>query len=206
VNETLRALLRYTKRQTCAVTWTDLRDNVLAAIYHRDMKFVDVVKVLLGAYTQALMEPRFELPGRHSAAEDLLLSPIKGSHAIELLGPTGVETQYSVEQFYGAMIEKMMADLRCCRVDWCRNEIWPFDDFKTLVLAARPEPDLQFSFTVGDGPAEHEARWTFPGSRHGGGSAMLEFTSGELIFGMAEGDVQAWIAYEESHGRDPRWA
>ncbi|WP_241295729.1 hypothetical protein [Burkholderia stabilis] len=125
MNETLKALFRYIKRENCDPTWQGIRDNVLGAIYHPEMCYVDVLKVLLTAYTQALMEPRFELPGRHNAAEDLLLAPIKGHHAIDFMGPSSVEVRYSVEQFYGAMIEKMMGDLRCCRIDWCRDEIWP---------------------------------------------------------------------------------
>ncbi len=125
MNETLKALFRYIKRENCDPAWHAIRDNVLAGIYHRDMCFADVVKVLLTAYAEALMDPRFELPGRHNAAEDLLLAPIKGHHAVDFMGPSSTETRYTVEQFYGAMIDKMMGDLRCCTIGWCRHEIWP---------------------------------------------------------------------------------
>lgn len=125
MDKTLKTLFRYIKRENCDPTWRAIRDNVLAEIYHRDMRFTDVVKVLLTTYTHALMEPRFEMPGRHNASEDLLLAPIKGHHAIDFLGANSVDAHYTVEQFYGAIIDKMMGDLRCCRIDWCQSEIWP---------------------------------------------------------------------------------
>ncbi|KKI35576.1 hypothetical protein VI03_27840 [Burkholderia vietnamiensis] len=124
---TLKVLLRYTKQRDSDLTWRSLRDNVFASIYHPDMKFVDVVKVLLAAYTEALMEPRFELPGRHNAAEDLILAPIKGAHAVGYPGPASMQSRYSVEQFYDAVVSKLVSDLRLCRIDWCRGEIWPED-------------------------------------------------------------------------------
>ena len=85
----------------------------------------DVVKVLLIAHTPALMEPRFELPGCDNAAEHVVLAPIKGQHTVEIAGPWSVDTRYSVEQSYNAMISKMMGDLQAARVDWCRDELWP---------------------------------------------------------------------------------
>lgn len=102
----LKALFRYVKNMDNDRSWVAIRDNVLAQIYHPNMRFVDVIKVLLTAYTEALMEPRFELPGRHNVSEELLLAPIKGHHSIELGGPSSVEQKYSVEQFYSAMIDK----------------------------------------------------------------------------------------------------
>lgn len=125
MDETLKALLRYVKQEHCDATWTGLRAHVFGALYHAEMGYVDVLSVLLRAYTKALIEPRFELPGRHNAAEDLILAPIKGLHSIEALGPKTLDSQYSVVQFYGAMITKMLSDLRATRVDWCSEEIWP---------------------------------------------------------------------------------
>lgn len=125
MSDTLKALFRYLKQRDSDLTWQGLRDNAFAPIYHPDMRFTDVIKVLLSAYTEALMEPRFELPGRHNAAEDLILSPIKGSHAVEYPGPASMEARYSVEQFYGAVVSKLISDLRLCRIDWCRGEILP---------------------------------------------------------------------------------
>ncbi|HIH2752474.1 TPA: hypothetical protein ACYLN4_008341 [Burkholderia lata] len=125
MDETLKSLFRYVKREDYDATWQGLREHVLGALYHHEMRFIDVLSVLMRSYSQALMEPRLALPGRYNAAEDLVLAPVKGSHAIEFMGPTAMDQRYSVEQFYGAMIRKMLSDLRLARVDWCADEIWP---------------------------------------------------------------------------------
>ncbi|WP_186214419.1 hypothetical protein [Burkholderia gladioli] len=125
MDDTLKSLLRYVKREDYDATWQGLREQVLGVLYHHEMRFIDVLSVLMRSYSQALMEPRFELPGRHSAAEDLVLAPVKGSHAIEFMGAAAMDQRYSVEQFYGAMIRKMLSDLRLARVDWCAGDIWP---------------------------------------------------------------------------------
>lgn len=79
-----------------------------------------------------------------------------------------------------------------------------FEEFKQAVIAARP--DLEFTFQEGAaGHHNHEARWKFPGCQYSGGSVMWPHGSRRLSWGMASGDVDAWIAYEESCGRTPRW-
>ena len=123
MNQTLKALLRYVKATGSDTTWIALREHVLGPIYHREMKLVDVLSVVLQAYELALFEPRFELPGRCTASLDLLLAPIRGSSSLDVVGPPDVQTQYSVERFYGAMIAKMLSDLRLTRVDWCAEEL-----------------------------------------------------------------------------------
>lgn len=125
MSDTLKALFRFLKREEANPTWAQLRDKVFASIYHPEMSFADVIKVLVNVYTEALVEPRFQMPGRQNAAEDLVLAPIKGTHALDWPGPKSLETLYSVDHFYGAMINKLVSDLRCSRIDWCRTEIWP---------------------------------------------------------------------------------
>ncbi|PRD92262.1 hypothetical protein [Burkholderia contaminans] len=123
MNQTLRALLRYVMATGSDTSCISLREHVLGLIYHREMKLVDVLSVVLQAYEQALFEPRFELPGRCSASLDLLLAPIQGSSSLNVARPLYVQTRYSVEQFYGAMIAKMLSDLSLTRVDWCAEEL-----------------------------------------------------------------------------------
>lgn len=124
IDDTLKAVLRYVKITDYDGTWQSLRKDVFAHLYHPDMPFLDVFQVLLHAYERAVMEPRFELPGRHHAADDLILSPVKGCLAIDMLGPKdGIETKYTVEQFYGTMVRWMLSNLRVTRVDWCRGEL-----------------------------------------------------------------------------------
>jgi hypothetical protein len=125
VSETLKALLRYTKVLGADFHWKSVRDQVLAPLYHSHLSMFDVLQLMLGAYTELLMEPRFETPGHMRAAETLVLAPVKGAHSIDLIGPHDLTRQYSVEQFYGAMLRKMLSDMQLSRVDWCRGQIWP---------------------------------------------------------------------------------
>lgn len=120
----LKAVLKYVKSPDCDSSWQGLRDTVLSSLYHPNMAFLDVFRVLMHAYERALMEPRFGLPGRQQAAEDLILSPVKGCMSIDLIGPKEeLETKYTVEQFYGTMIAWMLSNLRLTRIDWCRDEL-----------------------------------------------------------------------------------
>ena len=124
MDDTLKGVLRYAKTATADNNWRDLRDQVFASLYHPDMAFLDVFQVLLHAYERAVLEPRFELPGSHHAADDLILSPVKGALSIDHPFPrNGLDTLYSVEQFYGAMMNWMLSNLRLTRVDWCRDEL-----------------------------------------------------------------------------------
>ena len=124
MDDTLKAVLRHVKATSYDNDWKDLRDQVFASLYHPDMAFLDVFQVLLHTYERAVMEPRFELPGGYRAAEELILSPVKGPLSIDHPFPkNGLETQYSVEKFYGAMMKWMLSNLRLTRVDWCREEL-----------------------------------------------------------------------------------
>ncbi|PKY11818.1 hypothetical protein B1757_02330 [Acidithiobacillus marinus] len=81
-----------------------------------------------------------------------------------------------------------------------------FDAFKKQVRKARP--DLTFTFKRGEcgfgGTYNHEARWTFPGAI-GGGSVMWLCGTNELCWGIDSRDGDAWIAFERSCGREPRY-
>ncbi|MBB5546649.1 hypothetical protein [Paraburkholderia fungorum] len=75
-------------------------------------------------------------------------------------------------------------------------------DFRDIVLAARPEPELRFTFETVGGPGVQEARWPFPGSKYKGGSVMLIHGTNELAFGMVSGDIDAWIPEAKAYDRD----
>ena len=117
MDNTLKALLRYVKQEDFDISWQAVRDNVFAPLYHPDMRFLDVMEVLLKTYEQAFREPRFEL----SSCEALVMAPVVGVHRLDW--NTTLQTQYTVEQFYASMIRKMLSDLRHARVDWCKSEL-----------------------------------------------------------------------------------
>ena len=118
MDNTLKALLRYVKQNEFDSTWQGVRDNVFAPLYHDDMRFFDVMHVLLEAYKKALAEPRFEM--RDRAFTDLILAPL---HRVNAYSDVRLETEYSIEQFYAVIILKMLSDLRLTRADWCRDEL-----------------------------------------------------------------------------------
>jgi len=123
MNNTLNALLRYTKQTEYDASWQGLRDNVFANLYHPKMQFGDVIKVLLKAYEEAVAEPRFELPASRTTLAEIVLAPVQGYHAIEWFGTQSLQTQYTVEQFYTSIIRKILSDLRHTRVYWCKVEL-----------------------------------------------------------------------------------
>lgn len=117
ISSTLALLLRHSKRAEDN-DWSAIA-QALAPSFFADMSLVDVVSIVVGAYEEALFEPRFEISRSGMAARDLLLAPIKGSCSVDFLGPGNLGVQYSVEQFYNAFLKHIMSELRLSRVDWC---------------------------------------------------------------------------------------
>lgn len=76
-----------------------------------------------------------------------------------------------------------------------------FKEFKNQVNFARP--DISFSFEL-VGKKSYQATWTFPNAVYGG-SAMWVHGTKKLSWGIASVDMDAWIAFEESNGREPRY-
>ncbi len=128
MSPTLLALLRYAKQEDVDGAWTSVRDQVLGPIYHPEMKLANVLRVLLEAWMEALNDTRFALPGRRPglhALEELVLAPVVGHFSVAQWPGATLETTCTVEQFYTAIVHKMISDFRLARVDWCREEIWP---------------------------------------------------------------------------------
>lgn len=135
-SETLQVLLNYVKGDLKRCTWRDAA-LVLGPLYYHDMKLVDVMSIVLKAYSEALAEPRFEIPAASSALEDLVFAPIKGSHAVEWPCPAkGIDTSYSIEQVYNSMLAYMLSNLRLARVDWLREVKDGQKNDKTLSVTA----------------------------------------------------------------------
>ena len=100
--------------------WKAIRDS-LAAMYHPDMKITDVIHVVCKAHAEAVKEPRFQMCTSQRYLDDILLSLIQGSCAIEF-GMPRLDTSYTVEQFYNAILNHLMSGLRMTRIDWLRAE------------------------------------------------------------------------------------
>lgn len=127
LSKTLKLLLDYSKAKVSEDVNNPFDWKILASIlgpfYHHDMKLVDVVRIILKAYEEAILEKRFEMPS--PTIERILLAPIDGMCAIDHLGVyRNVDTKYSIEQFYNAMLTRLMNDLRFTRVDWMLDPVY----------------------------------------------------------------------------------
>lgn len=117
MTETMRALLRYSKKESTSSNWKDIREEVLGELYHYDMDVIDVFTVIYTVMEAVAQEPKFETrlnPLR------IMTAPSRGWVAVR---------KDSMEEFYGAMIRHMMGELRMTRVDWCRNQLFPFEGY-----------------------------------------------------------------------------
>ncbi len=121
MSDRLLVLLRHAKSEGRGASWRDVA-AALGDLYHPDMTLTDVVHHIVAAFTEVLAEPRFEVGRGGTAAEELLLAPIKGYHTVEALGPSRLDTTYTVEQFYNAQIAYVLGQLSIARVGWCRDE------------------------------------------------------------------------------------
>jgi hypothetical protein len=118
----LLALLQHAKGINPDMTWKAI-PKALEPIFYSDMSLIDAMHHIVAAFEEVLSEPRFEV-GRHGAsALELLMSPIKGFSAIDVLGPKTLETTYTVEQFYNSMAMYIFSQLRISRVDWMEDTL-----------------------------------------------------------------------------------
>lgn len=70
-------------------------------------------------------EDRFETPSKDTKSIDLILAPIRGTSSVEPFGASRIDTKYSIEEFYNAILSAMMTDFYIARVDWLVNEgLW----------------------------------------------------------------------------------
>lgn len=119
VSERLRALLIFSKRPDVKDwTWQGVAE-ALAEIYSPGMRLYWVLHHLMEAYQEAAADPRFEM-GRADVLE-VLMAPIKGHTSIDLIGPASLQTQYTVEQFYNAMVLKLLGQIQCANIAWLRE-------------------------------------------------------------------------------------
>lgn len=73
-----------------------------------------------------------------------------------------------------------------------------FDDFKRRIIKIRP--DLTFiRFSGGFGWGSMEAAFSFPGAKYGG-RVLDQKADGDLVWSVAQGDMDAWLAYEAQPG------
>lgn len=103
------------------VTTPQAIGGALAWCYGGKLSLKDALHHAVAAWGEASKDGRYEM-GRTTTL-DLLLAPIAGVASIELLGPAGMDTHYTVAQFYGAILQRVMGDLQVTRCDWCLAQL-----------------------------------------------------------------------------------
>lgn len=120
-SERLAALLNLAKDPARRHYTTEAVASALEWCYASGMTLGHVMHHLAAAFEEAVREPRFELGS--DAIEGLLMAPVRGHTSIDLYGPPNLQTAYSVEQFYGAMIQYVLGRFLTARIDWCREAL-----------------------------------------------------------------------------------
>lgn len=120
LSDRLRTLMAFSKRPDQKDwSWRAVAEE-LADLYGGGMKLYWVMHHLVAAYQEALGEPRFKLGGSDKVLE-LIMAPIRGHTSVELLGPASLASEYSVEQFYNAMVLKLLGELQITNIGWLRE-------------------------------------------------------------------------------------
>ena len=122
ISTTLAALIIYSKESKNLVTWADIRECVLSQTHHPDLGIIDVVSIVLNAYSEAVQEPRFKMGAPDYLLRRLVLAPVQGVSSLELF--PDLNSSFSVEEWYNCMLKNMISELRVSVVDWCKEEVW----------------------------------------------------------------------------------
>lgn len=119
----LLILLRFAKsRHNAPISWRLVADS-LADEYSPNMPLSSVIFHLSEAFAEIKAEPRFQL-GTQGSLTELLLAPVNGFSSVELFGSPGLDTRYSVEQFYDSFVRHIIGLLAVTNIGWCREELW----------------------------------------------------------------------------------
>jgi len=128
ISKTTISLLKLAKdfdeKNTPNRTWVDIQ-RALSDLYIGLISLVDVIEIVAKSHQQLLDDSRFDIGDKDNNRIDLILAPIRGPSSVELLGASRIDNQYSVEDYYNAILRKMMSDFSIARIDWLVNEtIW----------------------------------------------------------------------------------
>lgn len=125
-SDTLRELLRFSKRHAESFTFITVRD-CLAPLYHKDMVLKDVLIVTDNAFREMIQIKEFEIGARPTLYLEIMMSPFNGIVPLGksiLFGPSADE-KFTVMEFYDKIISDYMHKFMQTRVDWCREYLFP---------------------------------------------------------------------------------
>jgi hypothetical protein len=89
------------------------------------LRFGDTIRLLLTAYQEAIENPDLSLPGRNIAIQELLLTPLTGTFAMEWpsWNVNFTEPVYSLERVYEKFIRRIISDLMMTTVSKCEEYV-----------------------------------------------------------------------------------
>ena len=118
VSSTLKTLLTHSKKSGLgdSITWKVVADE-RSPFFFDNMSMVDVVSIVINAFEEALMEPRFKIK-INGAARDLVLSPITGPLGVRIPDSTAGTSSISIDEWYNAILRHIYSELRLSTVVW----------------------------------------------------------------------------------------
>ena len=125
ISQLLKTLLVFAKTHDGEFTMASV-NSALADLYHPEMRFVDIFTVLNKALLELQAEPRFQYGNKDDLFLSVLMAPVKGySRLVRFPQSLTLADTFSVEQFYGAMIQHIMMTLKLTNMGWCREQLFP---------------------------------------------------------------------------------
>lgn len=103
------------------ISTTEAISAALDWCYGGKLTLRDAMHHAVAAWVEARADPRYEAGSTEML--DLVLAPVSGTSSIDLLGPRDMATSYTVGEFYGAMLLRIMGSLQTTRCDWCREHL-----------------------------------------------------------------------------------
>ena len=117
MNIVLKVLLDYSKKANSSY---DIKavEQALRPCYGFELEFEDIIRILLGAYEEAIRESRFELGAPSFSMQKLLMAPLNAHSSRLRLKEPKVGEQDNIKSFYADIVRHILGELRLTRVDW----------------------------------------------------------------------------------------
>jgi hypothetical protein len=105
-----------------SIKWTDVAHYLEQEMgFGPDLKLGETLNLLAGAYQEAVTHPQLRVPNSYNAIYELIVSPAKGTLALEwpYWGMDLTAKKYSVEDIFNVYVAKMISDLMLTSVNDC---------------------------------------------------------------------------------------
>ncbi len=133
IDDTLKVLLKFSKREflnECSGSREEQISAevnkirlVLGPLYHYEMKLIDIVRVVFGAYNRMVEEPRFQT-NKCDNQFNLLFAPVEQTRMYN--GFAAIDsTKMSMYEIAYSYIKHMLLEMMQSNVGWCRHVLWP---------------------------------------------------------------------------------